>query len=77
MKVAFRVHGVSEQRVNVQTEVDGETLQASVPCLEVELVTASERSGNLTLRFTGSQKEEAQELFQKDAVIVADFYEEE
>jgi hypothetical protein len=75
MKVAFRVHGVAEGRANVATEVDGETLQATVPCLEVELVTESVRHGNQTLRFTGSQMEEAKELFQKDAKIIGDFYE--
>lgn len=73
MKVNFKVHGVSDGFANVRTEVDGETLTASVPALEVELVTEAERSGSLTLRFVGSAINDARELFTKDAKISADF----
>lgn len=73
MKVKMRVHGVSNGNANAQTEVDGEMLQASVPCLEVELVTVSQRHGSLMLRFTGSQIEEARELYKTDRSIVATF----
>lgn len=73
MNVDFRVHGVAKGSANVRTEVDGETLTASVPALEVELVTVSDRSGNLTLRFVGSSIEAAAELFKPDAEISATF----
>jgi len=73
MKIEFRVHGVSRSRANVPTEVDGEMMTASVPCLEVELVTTNTRSGNLTLRLVGAQIADGEELFKQDAVITADF----
>lgn len=73
MKVDFKVHGVAAGYANVRTEVDGEALTASVPCLEVELVTMSERSGSLTLRFVGSAMEEAKEMFSADKVLSATF----
>ena len=73
MKVEFKVHGVSKGQANVRTEVDGEPITASVPCLEVEMTTVAERSGSLTLRFVGSAMEEARELFQPDAVLTANF----
>ena len=73
MNVEFKVHGVSNGSTNVATVVDGEDITASVPCLEVELVTTSDRSGNLTLRFVGSSIAEARELFGKDAVLTASF----
>ena len=73
MKVDFRVHGVASSFANVKTEVDGEQLNASVPSLEVELVTVSERNGNLTLRFVGGGIEDAKKLFQPNAVVSAEF----
>ncbi len=73
MNVEFKVHGVANAYTNVATEVDGEAISASVPCLEVELVTTSVRSGNLTLRFVGASIAEARELFSADAVLVASF----
>jgi len=73
MKVDFRVHGIGNGNANVRTEVEGESITATVPCLEVELVTTSERSGNLTLRFVGSSIEEARKLFARDAVLTATF----
>ena len=73
MKVDFLVHTVSNQSANVPTEVDGEAMNASVPCLEVELVTKLERHGTLTLRFVGGGIAEAKELFKPDAYITADF----
>lgn len=73
MKVDFKVHGVAEGRANVPTDVDGETVIATVPCLEVELVTTSERNGNLTLRFVGSSIDAARALFTRDAAIAATF----
>ncbi len=68
MKVEFKVHGVAKGMANVRTEVDGETLTAAIPCVEVELVTIAERSGSLTLRFVGSAMEEAVEKFTPDSV---------
>jgi hypothetical protein len=73
MKVNFKVHGVSKGFANARTEIDGETITASVPCLEVELTTVAERSGSLTLRFVGSSMEQAAELFKQDALLSADF----
>jgi len=72
MKVEFRVHGVSKGSANVQTEVDGEMLNASVPCAEVELVTVGGRSGSLTLRFVGAAMQEALDKFTPDSVHVWD-----
>jgi hypothetical protein len=73
MKIPFKVHGVAEGRANVRAEVNGEIVNATVPCLEVELVTVSEQSGNLTLRFTGSQIEPARRHYTRDKIIEADF----
>lgn len=75
MNVEFRVHTVAEARANARTEVDGETLTASIPCLEVELTTVQERSGTLTLRFVGSAMEDARKLFAADKIFHADFRE--
>jgi hypothetical protein len=72
MKVEFKVHGIAKGTANVKTEVDGEALTASVPCVEVELVTVSERSGSLTLRFVGSAMEEAVAKFTPDSVHIWD-----
>lgn len=77
MKVGFRVHTVAESRANARTEVEGEMLTASIPCLEVELVTIQERSGTLTLRFVGSAMEDARKMFTADKVIYADFSEDD
>lgn len=73
MKFDFKVHGVASGQANVRTEVDGEPMTATVPCLEVELVTASERNGNLVLRIVGSSLSEAVALFAKDALIEGEF----
>jgi hypothetical protein len=73
MKVDFKVHGVSKGFANARTEIDGETITASVPCTEVELTTVAERSGSLTLRFVGSAMGQAEELFKKDALVSAEF----
>lgn len=73
MNVDFRVHSVAKGFANVRTEVDGEMLTASVPSLEVELVTVSERSGTLTLRFVGSAIEAAADLYKQDAEINGTF----
>lgn len=73
MNVEFKVHGVANGNANVRTEVDGEPITATVPCLEVELVTVAERSGSLTLRFVGSAIEDARKLFAKDAQLTATF----
>jgi hypothetical protein len=73
MKVEYKVHGVAKGMANVPTEVDGEPITASVPCLEVELVTVSQRHGNQTLRFIGSQMAEAEELYKPDAEIMVTF----
>jgi len=81
MKVPFRVHGLSTGSVNVPAQVDGQDMRASISCFEVELVTASDRDGNLILRFVGDSIEEAKKLFKQDGVYVAKFeqegYEEE
>lgn len=68
MKVEFKVHGIAKGAANVRTDVDGEMLTASVPCVEVELVTVSERSGSLTLRFVGASMEEALKRFTPDSI---------
>ncbi len=73
MKVEFKVHGVAQGTANIRTEIEGEMLTASVPCLEVELVTVAERSGSLTLRFVGAAIEEAKEIYVKDAVLTGTF----
>lgn len=73
MKVDFKVHGVSSGFANARTDVDGETITASIPCTEVELTTVAERSGSLTLRFVGSAMEQAKQLFKPDALVSADF----
>lgn len=73
MKVEFRVHTVAISSANVKAEIEGETITASAPALEVELVTLSERSGTLTLRFIGDAMNDAKELFKQDAYITADF----
>lgn len=73
MKIKFKVHNVSRSVASATTVIDGETVPATVPCLEVELVTLSERHGNVTFRFTGTAMADARELFQPDAVIVGGF----
>lgn len=73
MKIDFKVHGVSKGNANVRTEVDGEAMTATVPCTEVELVTLSERSGNLTLRLVGDAMARAAELFKQDTIVTATF----
>lgn len=69
MEIKFRVHTAVDARANVATEVDGATVQASIPCFEVELVTPSPRDGNLTLRFVGDKIADAKELFKHDAEV--------
>lgn len=73
MNIDFKVHGVSKGNANVPTEVDGEPMTATVPCLEVELVTTSPRSGNLTLRLVGDAMKSGADLFKQDAVLTATF----
>lgn len=74
MIVEFRVHTVAEARANVRTEVEGEMLTASIPCVEVELTTVQERSGTLTLRFVTAM-DEARQFFTADKIVHADFRE--
>src|SRR5690349_2642170 len=73
MDVEFVVHSVAQAQANVQTQVDGETMTAQVPCIEVELATVAERSGTLTLRLVGSGMAAAKDLFKPDAKITATF----
>lgn len=73
IKQEFRVNGVGDGHAGVQTEVDGETVRANVPCLEVELVPVGGRSGSFTLRAIGANIEEARKCFQPGAEITATF----
>lgn len=73
IKQEFRVNGVSDGHAGVQTEVDGETVRANVPCLEVELIPAGGRSGSFTLRAIGANIEDARKVFTPGAEITATF----
>jgi len=73
MKVNFNINGVSKGNAGVNTEVAGEPMRASVPCLEVELIAADGMSGSLTLRFVGGSMQEAQDVFKPGKKISADF----
>jgi ABC-type sulfate/molybdate transport systems ATPase subunit len=73
MNIEFRVHTVANSHSNVKAEVNGETINALAPALEVELVPASGSGGSLTLRVIGGQMEEAKGIFKENATIVADF----
>ncbi len=72
MKVEFKVHGISKGTATVKTEVDGEEVTASLPSLEVELVSVKQRHGNIVLRFVGQEMAEAQDKFKQDGVHVWD-----
>lgn len=69
MNVVFKVHGVSKVPVSMETMVGDEKVVASVPCLEVELVTEAAISGSLTLRFFGKDMPAAEALYVQDALI--------
>jgi hypothetical protein len=74
MKIEYKVHGVSNGSANVKAEVNGETINAAAPSLDVELTPADGgTNGTITLRIIGSQAEEAKELFKPDAAITVDF----
>jgi len=73
MKIDYRVHGVASGQASIQTEVNGESLGASMPCLEVELTSVDGRSGSTILRIVGSQINEAKEKFKAGSVVTAEF----
>lgn len=69
MNVEFRVQNVIDTTTVVKTEVEGEPMSATVPCVEVELTTESSRHGSLTLRFVGGQVAAAREKFVKGETV--------
>lgn len=71
MITKFKVHGANRVPFSRPVQVDGQTLMASVPCLEVELVTEDVASGSLTLRFFGDKIEEAAAIYVVDADLDA------
>lgn len=73
MIIEFKVHTMAMTKTNARTTVDGEDLQAQVDCLEVELTTVKARHGTMTLRFIGSEIEEAKAIYKQDASISVDF----
>lgn len=73
MKVDFEVHTAVMEKTNAATMVDGEEMQAQVDCLSVEMRTMKVRHGSLTLRFVGTEMEQAKSLFKPGSVITADF----
>jgi hypothetical protein len=73
MITKFKVHGVSRIQATRTVKMDGQDVQAQVPCLEVELMTEDAASGSLTLRFFGDKIEAATEMFQPDAELNAEW----
>lgn len=66
MQIKFKVHSVTPSAENVTATVNGEQVIASVPAVQVELV--SDHYGSLILKFVGSEAEEAKKTFSVDAV---------
>lgn len=68
MQVKFTVHSVTPSSKNATVDFNGEQVVATIPAVEVELV--SDHYGSLILKFVGSEAEEAKSAFVKDAVKV-------
>lgn len=69
MDIAFTVHRVSAHPVVVPVEINGETMQATVTQLEVELVPADPLNGTLRLGFLGKAADEAKAKYMQDATV--------
>ena len=70
--VQFKVASVTQGHANARTEIDGESVSALVPCLEVELVQVG-RGRSFTMQVVGAAMEEAKNMFKPDAEITASF----
>ena len=69
MEIRFVVHNISTVPHRAQVEMKGESIFASVDCVEVELVGA-DLHGSFTARFYGADAGEARAKFKKDAIVV-------
>ena len=69
MKLDYVVHNVSEAPKAVTATVNGEDISATITALVVELTSADGKHGSLTLRFVGSEVEEAKETFIVDKTV--------
>ena len=70
--IAFRVASVVPGHASARTEIDGESVSALVPCLEVELVQVG-RNRSFTMQVIGAAIDEAKKMFTQDAEITAKF----
>lgn len=66
MQVKFTVHSVTPSSENASVDFNGEQIVATVPAVQVELV--SDHYGSLILKFVGSEAEEAKKAFTVNAV---------
>jgi len=65
MDIVFTVHTVQVVGQNIVADVGGEKISAVINALEVELI--SDHHGTLTLRFVGSEKDDAEQKFVVDS----------
>ena len=70
MRIPLKVHSVSEEMVKVTAQLNGADIEAEVPGLVVELVSADGRMAH-TLRFVPEDMADAHALFMTGADIEA------
>ncbi len=76
MKLNFRVHSVVATDMTRKVTFEGEEMVATIPSLEVELTwdnVASREHGSQTLRFVGSDMDEARHIFVVDQDIQVEY----
>lgn len=70
LTLEYRVHSAAQAPTTIDVEVDGETVQATVPALTVELLPNDHRGGTLTLRLVGKERLAlGAAIFQPEAVV--------
>ncbi len=69
MKIEFVVHEISTTTRSADVDYLGEKISASIPIMEVQLVTKDPMHGSLTLRFTGKAAVDARARFKPDATV--------
>lgn len=69
MEIQYTVASVVDQTTSAQVEFQGETVNAEIPVLRVELYPGDEQNSTITLRFTGSDIPLAREAFTLGRVL--------
>lgn len=63
MELVYNVHSANDTTVGVDATVNGEDMQVSVACFEVELTSSNRLMGTITWRFIGADIADAKKKY--------------